>query len=260
MLSLLKLEWLKVKNYRAFWIFLALYIIALFSINYIAFQFQGEIKKNNVPVNIFPYDFPAVYQTIAWVSSWLLYFPGMLMILVITNEYNYKTHRQNIIDGLTRQQFVAAKILFGVLIALITTLSCFLIALYFGNDFSGTVSFDGIQYIGYGFIQSLCYLFFAMILALLMRRSGLAMAVFFLYGLVFEQLIGGVIDSKILNNRITTRFYFPLEASDVLIPITFGKDVIYKDAPSQTVLLIVCLVYISLFAFLSFRKFQTDDL
>lgn len=100
MIHLLKLEWLKVKNYRAFWIFLALYIIGLFSINWIAYQFQGEIKKNNVPLDIFPYDFPAVYQTIAWVSSWLLYFPGMLMILVITNEYNYKTHRQNIIDGL----------------------------------------------------------------------------------------------------------------------------------------------------------------
>ena len=259
MLHLLKLEWLKVKNYRAFWIFLALYIIGLFSINWIAYQFQGEIKKNNVPLDIFPYDFPAVYQTIAWVSSWLLYFPGMLMILVITNEYNYKTHRQNIIDGLTRIKFVTAKILFGLAIALLTTISCFLIALYFGSDFSGSASFRGIQYIGYSFIQTLCYLFLAMILALLMRRSGLAMAVFFLYGLVFEQLLGGLLDYKILGTG-TARFYFPLQASDVLIPITFGKDVIYNNAPSPMVLLMVCLVYISLFVFLSFRKFQTDDL
>ncbi|MEP6682307.1 MAG: ABC transporter permease [Parafilimonas sp.] len=259
MAQLLKLEWLKVKNYRAFWIFLGLYIIALFSINYIAYQFQGQVTQSGMPVQIFPYNFPVVYQTIAWVSSWLLYFPGMLMILVITNEYNYKTHRQNIIDGLTRSQFVLAKILFGAAIALVTTISCFLIALYFGNNSGHGLSFNGIQYIGYSFIQTLCYLFFAMILALLMRRSGLAMAVFFLYGLVFEQLIGGLIDAKVLNGT-TTRFYFPLEASDVLIPITFGKDVIYKNAPSETILLIVCLVYISMFVFFSFREFQTDDL
>ena len=259
MLQLLKLEWLKVKNYRAFWIFLGLYIIGLFSINYIAFQFQGEIKKNNMPITIFPYDFPAVYQTISWVSSWLVYFPGMLIILIITNEYNYKTHRQNVIDGLTRQQFVAAKILFGLVIALLTTISCFLIAAYFGNSFSKTFSLNGIQYIGYSFIQTLCYLFFAMILALLMRRSGLALAVFFLYGLIFEQLIGGLIDNKILSDG-TTRFYFPLEASDVLIPITFGKEAFYRNAPSETVLLLVCLLYISVFVFFSFRKFQTDDL
>ena len=259
MLHLLKLEWLKVKNYRAFWIFLALYIVGLFSINYIAYQFQGEVKKNNVPLTIFPYDFPPVYQTIAWVSSWLLYFPGMLMILVITNEYNYKTHRQNIIDGLTRQQFVIAKILFGLAIALLTTISCFLIAIYFGSDFSGTISFEGIQYIGYSFIQTLCYLFLAMILAVLMRRSGLAMAVFFLYGLIFEQMLGGLIDYKILSDG-TTRFYFPLEASDVLIPITFGKQIIYNSAPSETILIITSLVYIGLFVFFSLKKFQTDDL
>ena len=259
MLQLLKLEWLKVKNYKAFWIFLGLYIIGLFSINYIAYQFQGEVKKNNVPLTIFPYNFPAVYQTIAWVSSWLLYFPGMLMILVITNEYNYKTHRQNIIDGLTRQQFVAAKILFGILIAIITTISCFIIAVCFGADYSSSFSLKGIEYIGYSFIQTICYLFLAMILALLLRRSGLALAIFFLYGLVFEQLIGGLIDFKILTDG-TLRYYFPLQSSDTLIPITFGSNVIYKNAPSQTVLLIMCIVYISLFTFFSFKKFQTDDL
>ena len=259
MLHLLKLEWLKVKNYRAFWIFLALYIIGLFSINWTAYQFQSEIKKSGAPVNIFPYDFPAVYQTIAWVSSWLLYFPGMLMILVITNEYNYKTHRQNIIDGLTRQQFIIAKILFGLVIALVTTLTCFLIALYFGSSYSSSFSFNGIEYIGYSFIQTLCYLFVAMILAVFMRRSGLAMAVFFLYGLVFEQLLGGLLDYKILNEG-TIRYYFPLEASDVLIPVTFGSSIVYKNAPGQTTLITTCFIYIILFVFLSLRKFQTDDL
>ena len=259
MLQLIKLEWLKVKNYKAFWIFLALYVVGLFSINWIAFQFQGEIKKNNVPFNLFPYDFPAVYQTIAWVSSWLVYFPGMLMILMITNEYNYKTHRQNIIDGLTRQQFVVAKILFGVVISIITTVCCFLIAVYFGSVFSHSFSLDGIQYIGYEFLQTLCYLFFAMILALLMRRSGLALAVFFLYGLVFEQLLGGLLDFKVLSSGVT-RYYFPLQASDTLVPVTFGSSVVYKDAPSQTILLITCLVYIGIFITLSISKFQKDDL
>ena len=57
--------------------------------------------------------------------------------------------------------------------------------------------------------KHVCYLFFAMILALLMRRSGLALAVFFLYGLVFEQLLGGLIDFKILNGG-TVRYYFPI--------------------------------------------------
>ena len=63
MLHLLKLEWLKVKNYRTFWIFMALYVVGLFGINYIAYQFQLELEKK-APLRIFPYDFPKIWQTI----------------------------------------------------------------------------------------------------------------------------------------------------------------------------------------------------
>jgi ABC-2 type transport system permease protein len=259
MFQLLKIEWMKVKNYRTFWIFLALYILGLVGINYIAYQLQFEIKKTNLPIELFPYNFPRVYQTIAWVSSWLLYFPGMLMILIISNEYAYKTHRQNIIDGLTRKQFVIAKILFATILAIFTTLICLLISFGFGLAFSGSFSFDGMQYIGYSFIQSLSYLFFAMIVAILFRRSGLAIAIFFLYGLIFEQMIGGLMDNKILNGPYFW-YYMPLQASDVLIPITFGNNIIYKNAPSTTTLILVCAFYIVLYNVLSLRKFDTEDL
>jgi ABC-type transport system involved in multi-copper enzyme maturation permease subunit len=259
MLKLLKIEWLKVKYYKAFWIFLALYVVALYSINYIVYQLQDQIKKGNVPLDIFPYNYPRVYQTISWASSWLLYFPGMLMILIISNEYSFKTHRQNIIDGLTRREFVVSKILVGLVICVLTTLICFIIAVYFGVSFSGKFSFDGVEFIGYSFIQTACYLFFAMILAVLLRRSGLAMAVFFLYGLVFEQLIGGIVDNKVINSHHFF-YYMPLQSTDVLIPITFGKDIFYADAPSSLTLVIIACIYISLYCFLSIKKFETDDL
>ncbi len=258
MLHLIRLEWLKVKYYRAFWIFLGLYVIGLFGINYVAYQFQDALK-GQLPIEFFPYNFPRVYQTIAWISSWLLYFPGMLMILVISNEYTFKTHRQNIIDGLTRHQFIYSKILFGIIIAILTTFFCFLNAVVFGAMYSGKFSLEGMEFIGYSFVQSLCYIFFAMILAVLMRRSGLAMAVFFLYGLIFEQLIGGIMDNKILNSH-NFFYYMPLEASDVLVPITFGNKLFYKDAPSSGILLAVCCFYILLYCFVSIRKFEREDL
>jgi len=259
MLHLLKIEWLKLKNYKAFWIFLGLYVIGLFSINYISFQFQTEFQKSGIPIELLPYNYPKVYQTSAWISSWLLYFPGMLMILIISNEYTFKTHRQNVIDGATRRQFILSKILVGLILAAVTTLLCFIIALIYGTSFSGSISFDGIEYIGYCFVQAMCYLFLAMILAVLLRRSGLALAIFFLYGLIFEQLIGNFIDKKILDSH-GFWYYMPLEASDVLIPITFAKDIFYKDAPSPIVLLTLSLVYVAVYCFLSIRKFETDDL
>lgn len=258
MLHLLKIEWLKVKNYKAFWIFLALYIAALIGINYVAYYLSHEVAKQ-APIEILPYSFPKVYQTIAWVSSWLLYFPGMIMILVISNEYSFKTHRQNIIDGWERRQFIVSKILFALVLAVILTICCFIIAIAFGVFSGSSFSFDGIENIGYAFIEALCYLFFAMILAVLLRRSGLAMAIFFLYGLVFENLIGGLVDRFVLNSH-NFYYYMPLEASDVLVPIPFGNKIFYPDAPSVTTLLIVSLVYVGLYCFLAIRKFETDDL
>jgi ABC-2 type transport system permease protein len=258
MVHLLKIEWLKVKNYKAFWIFLGLYAVGLFGINYVAYQLQDKIGKQ-LPVELFPYNFPRVYQSIAWISSWLLYFPGMLMILIISNEYTFKTHRQNIIDGYTRKQFIVSKILSAILLALLTTVFCFVIAVIFGVSFSSSFSFDGIEFIGYSFVQSLCYILFAMILAVLLRRSGLAMAVFFLYGLIFEQLIGGLIDKQVINSH-NFFYYMPLEASDVLVPITFGNKIFYPDAPSATVLLAVCAVYIFIYCFAALKKFENEDL
>jgi len=259
MFHLLKIEWLKVKNYKAFWIFLGLYVIGLFSINYILFQFQSEFQKTGIPIELLPFNYPKVYQTISWISSWLLYFPGMLMILVISNEYTYKTHRQNIIDGLTRRQFIISKILFGLILALLTTIFCFVISVIYGVSSNSRISLDGIEYIAYCFVQACCYLFFAMILAVLLRRSGLALAIFFLYGLIFEQLIGLTVDNKILDSH-NFWYYMPLETSDVLIPTTFAKNIIYKDAPSDSLLLILSILYVGLYCFFAMRKFETDDL
>ncbi len=258
MVKLLHIEWLKVKNYKAFWIFLGLYVLGLFSVNYIAYQFQIEFKKN-VPLDIFPYSFPKVYQTIAWISSWLLYFPGMLMILIISNEYTFKTHRQNIIDGSSRRQFVTGKILMGLMLSAITTVFVTLNSWGFGAAISGKFSLEGIEFIGYSFVQSTCYLFFAMILAVLLRRSGLAITIFFMYGLIFEQLVGGIVDNNILKGHYFF-YYMPLQVTDMLVPMPFGGNMLFKDAPNTYVLLLLSLLYISIFCFLAVRKFEKEDL
>src|SRR5690349_21236215 len=105
MLHLLKIEWLKIKNYRAFWVFSIFYLVSIFLINYIAWSvYQRAISEQPLSEAILgqPYAFPTVWRTVGWMSSWLLYFPGMIVIMLMVNEFNFKTHRQNIIDGLSR--------------------------------------------------------------------------------------------------------------------------------------------------------------
>lgn len=262
MLHLLKIEWLKVKNYKAFWIFAILYSFAILGINYTGY-YVNELAIQNVPMGEAllgsPYSFPKVWGTVGFMSSWLLYFPGILFIMLLTNEFNFKTHRQNIIDGWTRQQFVTVKFVFAILFSVVATIFNFLVALLFGLISTGSVfSFAGIENVGYIFIQTVAYITFAMFLAILFRKSGAAIAVFFLFGLIFEWLFTTLINLQLDISPVG--YFLPLQVTDVMLPIPFGDEIIYKGAPDAWILAIAAIVYIGGYYYFALKKFSQEDL
>lgn len=262
MQHLLKIEWLKVKNYKAFWIFTILYFFAILGINYTGF-YVNELTVQNVPMGEVllgsPYSFPKVWGTVGFMSSWLLYFPGILFIMLLTNEFNFKTHRQNIIDGWTRQQFITVKFVFAILFSVAATVFNFLVALLFGAISTGSVfSFSGVENVGYIFIQTVAYITFAMFLAVLFRKSGAAIAVFFLFGLIFEWLITALLNFQM--HLTPVGYFLPLQVTDVMLPIPFGNKIIYKDSPDVWILVIASVAYICGYYFFALKKFTKDDL
>ena len=262
MLQLLKIEWLKVKNYKAFWIFSILYFFSILGINYTGY-YVNELTVTNMPMSQVmigtPFSFPKVWATVGYMSSWLLYFPGILFIMLLTNEFNYKTHRQNIIDGWTRTEFITVKFVFALIFSFVATVFNFLVALLFGSITTGShFSFAGMENVAYIFIQTFAYISFAMFLAVLFRKSGAAIAVFFLYGLIFEFLITLLINVKL--DLTPVGYFLPLQVTDVMLPIPFGGKIIYKGAPEMWTLVVGSLVYISAYYFFALRKFKTDDL
>ncbi len=262
MLHLLKVEWLKIKNYKAFWVFAILYSFAILGVNYIGY-YINELTAQNVPMSDAflgtPYSFPNVWGTVGFMSSWLLYFPGILFIMLLTNEFNFKTHRQNIIDGWTRYQFITVKFVFALLFSVVATFFNFLVALLFG--FISTNShfvWAGMENVGYIFIQTTAYITFAMFLAVLFRKSGAAIAVFFLYGLIFEFIFTMLINVQMEWSPIG--YFLPLQVTDVMLPTPFGKDVIYIDAPQLWIMVVCSVLYIFGYYFFALKKFTKDDL
>ncbi len=265
MLQLLKVEWLKLKNYRTFWILMGLYMASIYGINFIVFRIQQRIfeeKQSKGMVEMLvgnpPYSFPTVWQMTAFVSSFLLFLPGLLMIIFITNEFSYKTHRQNIIDGWSRKQFISVKIVVAVIIALISTIMVFLTASSFGLQGANSFSLENIKYLGYFFLQATSYSLVAVLIAVLVRRGGLAIGIYFLYVVVIENVL------KVLMNRYLddTGRYLPLQSSDELIPAPVFENIQrqFNDPPNYSVLLIVVAVYLILYIFFINRKFLTSDL
>ena len=262
MLELLRIEWMKVKNYRAFWIFTILYFVSIAGINYIGY-YINSLTVQNVPMGEAllgsPFSFPKIWNTVGFMSSWLLYFPGILFIMLLTNEFNFKTHRQNIIDGWERKQFITVKFVFAFIFSLAATLFNVIMAVILGLVTSANnFSFTGTENIIYIFIQTFSYISFAMFMAILFRRSGAAIAVFFLYGLIFEWLLTALINFKF--ELAPVGYFLPLQVTDTLLPLPFGTKVLYKDAPEPWALLIGALIYLGVYYFFSARKFTEDDL
>lgn len=262
MLQLLKVEWMKVKNYTTFWVLSILYLVSIFGANYIAYLIYSARPKNNDMSNMVigsPFSFPDIWNMVTFISSFLMFMAGLLIIISITNEYSYKTHRQNIIDGWSRQEFILVKILLTIIVAFVATAAVFITALLFGlYENSASFTFDKVEYVGYFFIQAVSYCSAGLLFSLLFKRSGITIGVYFLYTLILENMIAGALNHYAGN----IGRYLPLETTDNLIRIPVFKMVVNQFVASYntTALLIMSAVYLTLYYVISVKKFQTDDL
>jgi ABC-2 type transport system permease protein len=273
MIELLKIEWLKIKNYTAFKVMSLFFIIGVFALNYIVFIVNKNIVKN-VPgaglVSFSPYNFDTTWQSTSYATGFILLLPSLLLLMLFTNEYTFKTQRQNIIDGLSRQQFISVKIMMAVIFALAATLITMISALIFGFGSGTAFSLNGISFVGYFFLKAVSYNLIAILFSVLVKRTGFAIGIFFIY-LGSENIISqllNVLSMKMKQDSGTDLGnigdYLPMNAADALLefpdnPIkTMSKAIMPSDY--TWLVFALAMVYLALFYFWSRRKFINADL
>lgn len=271
MLHLLKIEWLKYKNYITFWILLGLIAISIPAAIYIGYDatdnsFPKNAKNMQQMLIGTPFSFPTIWHTASWIASMVLFIPSLLIITITTNEFTYKTHRQNIIDGWNRTQFIAVKIVEVFMLALFVTLLVFLTSLWVGNLATEATNkhgvFENIKQLGYFFVEAVSYLMLAFLLSILIKRAGLVLGVFFLYSIMVEQIIKVVAQRFIKSDP--GRF-LPLETTDQLLLSPFARifqkpDETEKWQSMLPVFLTLSLVYFLIYIFITIYTFRTKDL
>lgn len=123
-------------------------------------------------------------------------FFAVLLILLIASEFTWRTARQNVIDGLSREQWFAGKLLVvPMLAALFFTILVGLgaiIALLPPNPTADAalVRNGDVRLMGAFFLCLLGYGALATFCATTIRSTGSAIGVFFLYVVLLERLIG----------------------------------------------------------------------
>lgn len=234
MVRLAKLEFLKLKTNRAFWILLGIYFVALLLIAFSGggilqyLENKGVTYRGLSPVLLPIYDFEDIWQNLAWLGYFFKIFPALLIVISVCNEFQFKTHRQNIIDGLSRTEFLISKLSFALFIALLSAFAIFLIGLLLGFLYAADTSIGVIFYnaifIPAHAYQLFLYFMFAIFLGLIIRKSAFTIMVLLIYTLMIEPIAAG----------ITGHFYpvvaglFPLNAISSLIAFPFSRYMFFQ--------------------------------
>lgn len=226
MSNLLRTEWLKLKNYPGFWWLMGMTVLSYPGINgmfYFVYKDQTANAKQAAQMLKMllgnPFAFPEVFRTAAFLSSCFVTVPALLVIMLITNEYTYKTNRQNVIDGWSRNEFLLAKFLNVIIISLIVVTLYSIVALTIGFINTGADvkdKFQLINYIGLFALQTFAQLSFAFLLGLLIKRAFIALGVFIFYKIPVEN-----ISAELLKKYVHPEAgrFLPTESSDLLTPV-----------------------------------------
>ncbi|MGO4289923.1 ABC transporter permease [Chitinophaga sp. RAB17] len=252
-------EWLKVKNYRTFWVMLLLALIVIPAGNFmVADKFSDLNFKQLGKLIGNPFSFPNVWLTMASMNSYISLLFGLLLIILVTNEYTYRTNRQNVIDGWERKEFVYAKLFWLVAISLTTllvaTVSSLLIGMIYGD---APFTFEGYEYMLYYFLQLNVMLTIALLIGVLVKRAGLGIVLFIAYNMMLDQLLSFFVKRYVGP----VGGLLPLQSGDELLPFPLlGKVMPYVFQYDTYVYVTAMIAYITLGIYLVFRKVLKSDL
>jgi ABC-2 type transport system permease protein len=262
MLNLFKIEWIKIKTYRTFWVlYLSFVVFSPMLLSFAAYKFMNARYSNLQEMTLkalagSPFVFPQIWNTASYFAGFFFLIIGMLYILLISNEVQYRTHRQNIIDGWSRMDFLKAKFTLLIFFVVTTTAVVFLTALFVGLIYTppGFNLLEGMYYIGYFALMATVYLMVAFLIAILIKRTGLSIIIYF----VVVCIVDNILWLSLTINGSQLGYFMPVEVTDSLVPNPTG--LLRTRTVSDLSLIIGAFAYISVYAFIIINYFRKADL
>jgi len=266
MIRLFQIDWLKLRSYRAFWVLSAMYLFVISFLPISILEFMKWLESQGVkfeqwsPRNIPIVHFPDVWQNMAYIAVFFKFFIAVLVIILITNEYSYKTIRQNIIDGMSRLDFLKSKIISLTILCLSASIFLFVLCLAAGLIYTphliiGEI-FENSEFIFGYFLDILFFSMFALLVGNLFKKAGLSIAL-----IVMIIPIEYIITSNLPESISVIADYFPMHVMNSLIKLPFPKYILMEIQDYLSLSSVaLCIAYIALFAYLNYLILKKRDL
>lgn len=278
MLRLLDIELHKLKYSRSAKVLTLTYFIL---ITFIALIASIEFNLGNVNFRVADqgiFNFPFIWHFNSYIAALLKIFLAIVIVSMMSNEYSNRTLKQNLIDGLSKKEFVLSKFLTVLLFSLISTFFLFVVSLILGFSFSDytelSIVFSEMRYLLGYFIKLTGFFTFCMFLGILVKRSAFALGFLFIWW-IFESIIYGVLtwrifrESEIADNVMQ---FFPLASMSNLVVEPFSRINLVQTAASQMgsefakdygihwYQILIVMAWTFIFVFLSYKLIKKRDL
>jgi len=279
MKRLLAIELQKIWKNRSSRILVLSYFILLTFIALIAsIKFEiGSFTLHFAEMGIF--NFPYIWHFNTFIAALLKFFLAIVIVSMMTNEYSYGTLKQNLIDGLSKEEFIASKFLTVVLFSLVSTVFIFVMSLILGYGFSSYtelgIVFSDLEYLMAYFVKLVGFFSFCLFLGILIKRSAFAIG-FLLVWQIIELIGGGMLRGNIMHNSSIADQYiiplFPLESMANLIKEPISRLSVVKSIGTQIGVenvkdysvhwysILVVVIWTIIFVLMSYKLLKKRDL
>ena len=265
-----QLEYFKFRHYKPFVIILGLYVfcflLAGFSVKSLLDWFldkwkDEEVFKRFLGMGIPVFDFVDIWQNLAWLASVFKWIPAFVVIISVTLEYSQKTIKQNIIDGLSKKEFLLSKLALVVIISALSTVLLFFLGFFLGLLYSPVKEtryiVENLEFVAAYGLEVFVFLCMAMFFAFWIQKSGVTIILFLLYTACIEPIFTAIMQ----YNYKWQVWYFPVEAINRIVRVPFPKYAL--SFGHDRILLedvMVSLGWAGIFIFLSYWLLTKRDL
>jgi ABC-type transport system involved in multi-copper enzyme maturation permease subunit len=236
----------------------------------------GFFKIHLAEMGIF--NFPFIWHFNTYIASWLKFFLAIVIVSMMANEYSYGTLKQNLIDGLSKKEFILSKFLIVLLFSFCSTVFVFIMSLLLGYVFSSytelSIVFSQMEYLLAFFVKLVGFFSFCLFLGILVKRSAFALG-FLLVWNIIEGIVKGVLVFTVFPNSKTADYitqFFPLESMSNLIVEPFSRLSVVQSIGTQIGLdgikeysvpfssLLIVTLWSIIFMFFSYKLLRKRDL
>lgn len=239
MLRLLNIEFHKLKYSRSTKVLSIIYfglftLIALFaSIRFNILGLDFQLADQGI------FNFPYIWHFNTYFASFLKIFLAIVIVSMMSNEYSNRTLKQNLIDGMSKKEFILSKFYTVLVFSVISTLFIFIVSLVLGFIFSDytefSIIFSDLEFMLAYLVKLIGFFSFCMFLGILVKRSAFALGFLFVWW-IFESIVIGVLRFQIIGDSAKTAVitqFFPLESMANLVKQPITRLNVIQSAANQ---------------------------